>query len=83
MDYRHTTIDTLTDFAEQHPNLTFGEIMFSFLRESSSGLDIPVNELKKLKEVSDKDWYAIVENAKKYEVEEEYFNEKDDGSYGR
>jgi len=67
MDYRHSAIDTLTDFAQEHDDMSFGDILYSFMRNSSTGLEIPNTELRKIRDISDKDWYEIIEKAKKNE----------------
>ncbi len=68
MDYRHTAIDTLTEFAEEHPNMTLGEILFSSLAPKFIGVDI--KERSKLLEIGDKKLYESIEKAKKYEHEQ-------------
>ena len=77
MDYRHTAIDTLTDYAQEFSGdvegverMSFGDILYSFLRNSSTGLNLPTEELKKIREISDEDWYSKIEKAYKYEREE-------------
>jgi hypothetical protein len=70
VDYRHLAIDTLTDFAEEHRDMSFGDILYSCVRNSSTGLDIPTEEIKKLRSIPDEEWYKIIEKAKKNEREE-------------
>ena len=67
MDYRHSAIDTLTDFAQEQENMSFGEILYSCTRNTLTGLDI--KDLTKLTSISDKQWYEIIEKAKKDERE--------------
>ena len=75
MDYRHTAIDTLTDFAEKfsgkedEPKMSFGDILYSITRNQLTGLDIPNGELRKFRDISDNQWYEIIEKAFKDEQE--------------
>ena len=76
MDYRHAAIDTLTDFAEEFSGknegidkMSFGDILYSFMRNSSTGLELPTAELNKVRDISDEDWYKIIEKAFKDEQE--------------
>jgi hypothetical protein len=76
MDYRHAAIDTLTDFAEEFSGkneginkMSFGDILYSFMRNSSTGLELPIKELNKVRDISDESWYKIVEEAFKNEQE--------------
>lgn len=76
MDYRHAAIDTLTDFAEEFSGknegierMSFGEILYSFMRNSSTGLELPIDELKKVRDISDEDWYKKIEKTFKDEQE--------------
>ena len=72
MDYRHTAIHTLTDFAEEFSEegekMSFGEILYSITRNSITGLDL--KDLKKFKEISDEQWYRNIEKAYKNERED-------------
>ena len=75
MDYRHSAIDTLTDFAVQHEEYSFGEILYSVLwytikKDDTTNIDIPTEELLKLKDIPDDVWYEIIEKSKKYEQKE-------------
>ncbi|MCB1711374.1 MAG: hypothetical protein KDH96_02480 [Candidatus Riesia sp.] len=62
MDYRHTAIDTLTEFAEEHPNMTLGEILYSSLRQKYTGIEI--NNVSCLMSIDDKTFYESIEKAK-------------------
>lgn len=67
MDYRHTAIDTLTDFAEEHPNMTFGDMLYSALLPRFIGFKL--KNTKELRKITDKNFYEAIEKAKKYEHE--------------
>ena len=67
MDYRHVAIDTLSEFAEEQPSMTLGEMIYSTLRENNFGRDI--GSIKNIKELGDKEIYLAVDKAKRYERE--------------
>ena len=67
MDYRHTAIDTLTEFAEEQPNLSLGEILYSSLRSKFTG--VKLENLSSLISIDDKTFYEAIERAKKDEQE--------------
>lgn len=67
IDHRHAAIDTLTEFAEQFPNMTLGEIMYSWLRENNLGFKI--EKPSDFIGIPDKQLYGAVEKAMKDERE--------------
>lgn len=76
-DFRHIAIDTLTDFAEQNKEMSLGDILYSSLRNSLTGLnqqtekgeDISIKGLHNLRRLSDKQIYDAIEKAMKDERE--------------
>lgn len=84
MDYRHIAIDELTKFAEEHSEMTLGEILYSSLRENMLG-QIPEKNsqgkvelntmldtkyLNRLRKIDDKQLYSAINKALKYEREQ-------------
>lgn len=67
MDYRHTSIDTLTEFAEEFPQMTLGDILYSFLREGILGKKI--ESITDIRSLGDREIYIAIDKAKKYETE--------------
>ena len=47
----------MSEVLEDHPNLTFGELLYHMQRDKFT-------KDKRSIEINDKDWYNIVENAK-------------------
>lgn len=67
MDYRHITISVLTEFAEEHPEMTMGEVLYSIFREGNLGKEIEsISDFRKL---DDREIYTATEKAKLYESE--------------
>lgn len=66
LNYGTLIVSSLRDFQKTFPNMTFGEIMYSFLRNENS----PVKNLKDIRELSDESIYESIEKALKYEQEE-------------
>lgn len=65
MNYKNIATRTLVEFLEKSPNMTFGEVLYSFLREKNSG----VNSISDIKTISDETCYSIIEKAKQFEEE--------------
>lgn len=67
MDYRHIAISTLTEFAEEHPNMTMGDIMYSVFREKNLGKKF--KSVSDFRDLDDREIYTAIEKAKSYESE--------------
>lgn len=67
-DYRHAAIDVLTEFAEDFPGMSLGDILYSSLLEKHLGNKI-IN-IKDFRNISDKNLYESFEKAKNYEKED-------------
>jgi hypothetical protein len=65
IDYRHAAIDTLTEFAQDFPNMTLGEILYSSFRGKVLGKNI--EKVSDLTEINDKAFYEAIEKAKEDE----------------
>jgi len=65
MDFRQLAIANLSDMAEQNPDLGFGDILYTILREKHLGFRIP--DTHNLSQVGDEKWYEITEKAAKDE----------------
>lgn len=73
-EFKYIAIDTLTDMAkdqdtqpETKEKMTLGDMLYSILRESNSGIEIDIKQLRKLRDISDKEYYEIFEKARKNE----------------
>lgn len=57
INYPQAIIGVMSEVLEDHPNLTFGELLYHIQRDKFT-------KDKRSIEINDKDWYNIVENAK-------------------
>lgn len=71
MDYRHIAIDTLTEIAKENPEMSFGDILYTITRSKLTGLDTQGGS--NYRQLSDVEWYGIVERAKKEEADGEAY----------
>jgi hypothetical protein len=67
MNYKNIAVREISDFSEglPAPEMTLGQILYSFLRKNVSGL-VDINSIK---DVSDEDIYKMIEKAKQIERE--------------
>lgn len=65
MNFKKIAIRTITEFVDESAEMSLGEILYSIIRSSNSG----INELKDLRDMTDEKIYSIVEKAKKFEKE--------------
>lgn len=72
-DYRYTAINTLTQYAEEFPEMSFGEMLYTFLKKSNLEEDVKMGtEMREIllsKKISDKQFYQSIEKALKDERE--------------
>lgn len=64
--YGTLIISSLRDFQKTFPDMTFGEIMYSFLRQNN----LAGKTLKDIRELSDESIYESIEKSIKFEQEE-------------
>lgn len=64
--YGTLIISSLRDFQKTFPDMTFGEIMYSFLRQNQ----LMGKTLKDIRELSDESIYESIEKSIKFEQEE-------------
>ena len=67
MNYRHISKDAMTDFSNNFPEMSLGEIMYSILREVNTGKKI--GSISELLEIDDKSMYLAIEKAVRDERE--------------
>lgn len=65
MNYKNIATRTLLEFLEKNPKMSFGEVLYSVLRENNSG----VKSITDIKNLSDERCYSIIEKAKQFEEE--------------
>lgn len=65
-NYGVLIISSLMDFQKTFPNMTFGEIMYSFLRQN----ELSGQTLRDIRKLSDEEIYQAIEESIKYEQEE-------------
>lgn len=65
MNFKKIAIRTISEFTDEIPEMSLGEILYSIVREQNSG----IKELKDLRNISDEGIYTIIEKAKKFEKE--------------
>jgi hypothetical protein len=65
-NYGTLIISSLKDFQKTFPDMTFGEIMYSFLRQN----ELTGKTLKDIRTLSDEDIYQSIEKSIKYEQDE-------------
>ena len=65
MNFKKIAIRTISEFVDDSPEMGLGDILYSVVRESNSG----IKELKDLRGMSDEKIYSIIEKAKNYEKE--------------
>ena len=66
-NYSTLIISALKDFQTTFPEMTFGEVLYAFLRQGVSGEVIPQGCLKAIRELSDEVIYESIEKAIKIE----------------
>lgn len=65
MNFKKIAIRTISEFADESPEMSLGDILYSIIRTPNSG----IKDLKDLRDMSDEKIYSIVEKAKKFEKE--------------
>jgi hypothetical protein len=65
-NYGTLIISSLKDFQTTFPNMSFGEIMYSFLRQN----DLSGKTLQEIRALSDEEIYQSIEKSIKYEQDE-------------
>ena len=65
MNYKNIATRTLVEFLEKNPKMSFGEVLYSVLREKNSG----VKNVTDIKNLTDEKCYSIIEKAKQFEEE--------------
>lgn len=65
MNFKKIAIRTISEFADEMPEMSLGDILYSIMRLPNSG----IKDLKDLRSMSDEEIYTIVEKAKKFEKE--------------
>lgn len=65
MNYRNIAIREIKDFAEQFPNYSLGEILYTVIRQS--GIDSAA--IKELRNLSDEQVYTMIDKAREIETE--------------
>lgn len=65
-NYGTLIISSLKDFQKTFPDMSFGEIMYSFLRQN----DLSGKTLQEIRILSDEDIYQSIEKSIKYEQDE-------------
>lgn len=65
MNYKNIAIRTLEEFANENPNMTLSQILYSVLREKNSGFDRTNDILN----IDDEQLYTIIDKAKEFEKE--------------
>lgn len=64
--YGNLIVSSLKDFQTTFPDMTFGEIMYSFLRQNN----LTGQTLKDIRDLSDEKIYKSIEESIKYEQDE-------------
>lgn len=65
MNFKKIAVRTITEFVDESPELSLGDILYSIIRTHNSG----IKDLKDLRDMSDEKIYSIVEKAKQFEKE--------------
>jgi len=65
MNYKKIAVRTISEFIDESPEMSMGEVLYSILRRSNSG----IQDIKDLRSISDEKIYSIIEKAKKFEKE--------------
>lgn len=65
MNFKKIAIRTISEFVDEMPEMSLGDILYSIMRSPNSG----IKDLKDLRSMSDEEIYTIVEKAKKFERE--------------
>ena len=68
-NYSTLIISSLKDFQTTFPEMTFGEVLYSFLRQGVSGAQIPEGCLNPIRALSDEVIYEAIEKTIKIEQE--------------
>lgn len=65
MNFKKIAVRTVSEFVDESPEMSLGDILYSIVRTPNSG----IKELKDLRDMSDEQIYSIIEKAKKFERE--------------
>ena len=65
MNYKNITVRAITEFSVDNPTMTLPEIIYSIIREGNSG----VKSISDIKNITDEEFYTLVEKAKQFEKE--------------
>ena len=66
-DYRHIALEVLSDMAEEFPDMSFGEMLYTIVKNSANNLGLKNTHI--LTQICDEDWYKICEKQYKFEKE--------------
>lgn len=65
MNFKKIAVRTISEFVDESPEMSLGDILYSIIRIPNSG----IKDLKDLRNMSDEEVYSIIEKAKKFERE--------------
>ena len=65
MNFKKIAVRTITEFVDESPELSLGDILYSIIRTQNSG----IRDLKDLRDMADEKIYSIIEKAKQFEKE--------------
>lgn len=65
MNYKNISMRSLSEFCDESPKMTLTQILYSVIREKNSG----VKNISDLKDITDEEFYTMIEKAKQFENE--------------
>lgn len=65
MNYRNIAVREIKDFADQFPDYSLGQILYSIVRQATSD----PSAIKGLRDLSDEQVYTMIDKAKELESE--------------